>query len=149
MGTALLNSKTTWPGVGDIKREWYHIDAKGLVLGRMASKIASLLMGKEKILFTPSVDCGNFVVVTNVQDIQFTGKKLEDKHLFYHTGHPGGSKVLPYKKLHEEKPERILFYAVKRMLFKNKLASRQILRLKMYRGQTHPHGVQNPQPVKI
>jgi large subunit ribosomal protein L13 len=149
MATALLNSRTYWPTVKSVQRGWFLFDAEGQILGRLASRIAHILMGKDKPLFTPSVDCGNFVVVVNAGKIELTGRKLEDKHLFYHTGHPGGSKVLPYKKLYQERPERILFSAVKKMLPRNKHSSRQVLRLKIYRGSAHPHGVQNPEPLKI
>src|SRR3989344_1486903 len=130
MGTAILNQKTVWPTVKDLPRRWYLADAKDQVLGRLATRIASLLFGKGKPFFTPSVDCGDFVIVVNVDKMKFTGNKLEDKHIFHHTFHPGGARVETYKKLNTEKPERILFYAVKRMLPKNKHAARQIIRMK-------------------
>src|SRR6185295_5190453 len=98
------------------------------VLGRLASKVASILMGKHKPSFVRMVDCGDFVVVTNADKIKLTGNKLEDKHQFYHTGHPGGATDLPYKKLMAERPEKILQVAVDKMLPRNRLAHRQIIR---------------------
>ena len=147
MATAYLENKTTFPKPESVVRKWLWIDAKDLVLGRLASRVASVLMGKHKPSFARSVDCGDFVIVTNVDKIKLTGNKLEGKHQFYHTGHPGGATDLPYKKLMVERPEKILQVAVDKMLPRNKLAHRQIIRLKIYRGETHPHGVN--QPVKF
>ncbi len=150
MATAtLLLNRTTFPKPNEVVRKWYWIDAKDQVLGRLASKAASILMGKTKTSFARSVDCGDFVVVTNVDKIKLTGNKLEDKHAFYHTGHPGGAKITGYKKMSQEKPIKMLQVSVKRMLPKNKLASRQILRLKIYKGDTHPHAVQQPKKLEV
>lgn len=155
MSTATLNvssAKTYWPPRETIRRKWFLVDVKDQVLGRLSSRIAVLLMGKEKPFYTPSVDCGDFVIAINADQVKLTGKKLEQKIEFHHTAHPGGARMTPYKKLLQEKPERLLYLAVKRMLPKNKLASRQILRLKIYRGNSHPHKVQNPEtihPLKV
>ncbi|OGR84688.1 MAG: 50S ribosomal protein L13 [Elusimicrobia bacterium RIFCSPLOWO2_01_FULL_54_10] len=130
-------------------RKWHWIDADGIVLGRLASQAAAILMGKNKPTFTRTVDCGDFVVVTNIDKIKLTGNKFEDKHAFYHTGHPGGAKVLPYKKLALEKPQQMLQIAVDKMLPRNHHSHRQILRLKMYRGATHPHAVNHPQKIDL
>lgn len=141
------DSKTVLAKAGFVKREWHLIDAKDLVLGRLASRIAKILMGKIKPIYTPSVDCGDFVIAVNVDKIKLTGNKIEQKVAFHHSSHPGGGKFTPYKKLMTEKPDRALYIAVKKMLPKNRLASRQILRLKMYRGSTHPHFAQNPKTL--
>ncbi len=148
MATTYLENKTVFPKPG-AQRNWFWIDAKDVVLGRMASKIAAILMGKHKPTFARSVDCGDFVVVTNVAKLKLTGNKLEDKHAFYHTGHPGGATDLPYKLLYANRPEKMLQIAVDKMLPRNKHSHRQILRLKMYRGETHRHAVQNPKKIEI
>lgn len=145
MATPLMTQKTFIPKTGTIPRKWHFIDAKDQVLGRLATHIADLLTGKVKTIYTRSVDCGDFVVTTNVDKIRLTGAKLDQKIHFHHTAHPGGGRYTSYKKMMAEKPERALQLAVKRMLPKNRLASRQILRLKMYRGDTHPHQAQSPQ----
>ncbi len=148
MTTTFSENKTTFPKPG-AQRGWYWIDAKGIVLGRLASKIASILMGKHKPIFTRSVDCGDYVVITNVDKIKLTGNKLEDKHAFYHTGYPGGGTDLPYKLLYVDRPEKMLQIAVDKMLPRNRAAHRQIIRLKMYRGDTHRHAVNNPKKIEI
>ena len=145
----LLQNKTTFPKPNEVIRKWYWIDAKDQVLGRLASQTAAILMGKSKPSFTRNVDCGDFVVVTNVDKIKLTGNKLEDKHAFYHTGHPGGATVLPYKLLYAERPEKLLQIAVDKMLPRNRKAHRQILRLKMYRGETHRHAVNTPKKIEL
>ena len=140
----LANTKTTWPKAEEVTRRWYLLDAKDQVLGRLSSRIASILTGKIKPTYAPSVDQGDFVIAVNVDKIRVTGNKREQKVAFHHTAWPGGARFEPYKKMLQERPERALQLAVKRMLPKNKLASRQILRLKMYRGDSHPHLAQNP-----
>lgn len=132
-----------------IRRRWHLVDSKEQVLGRLASRIATLLTGKGKTTYTHSIDCGDFVIAVNVDKIRLTGKKLEQKSAFHHTGHPGGARIEPYSKLFRDNPERALYLAVKRMLPKNKLASRQILRLKIYRGNSHPHAAQNPEEFRV
>ena len=151
MATALLQNKTTFPkpNIMAASRKWFWIDAKDIVLGRLASQTAAILMGKHKPTFARAVDCGDFVVVTNVDKMKLTGSKLEDKHTFYHTGHPGGAKVTSYKKLYEQRPDRMLQIAVDKMLPRSHHAHRQILRLKMYRGETHPHVVNNPKKITL
>ena len=149
MASVLLQNKTTFPKRGEITRKWFWIDGKDQVLGRLASKVASILMGKHKTSFARSVDCGDFAIVTNVSKIKLTGNKLEDKHQFYHTGHPGGATDLPYKKLMIERPEKVLQVAVDKMLPRTRLAHRQIIRLKIYRGEAHPHGVNQPEKIEL
>lgn len=149
MVTATLSQDSTWAKAGSVQRSWYLVDAKDQVLGRLSSALATILSGKIKPIFTPSTDCGDFVVVTNVDKIKLTGNKVEDKIHFYHTGHPGGATFVSYKKMMEHKPQKALQLSVKRMLPKNKLSSRQILRLKIYKGATHPHAAQQLQPIDL
>lgn len=147
MQTAILNPKTTLAKKQEVERKWYQVDLKNQTLGRVASQVALLLTGKRKVLYTPSVDCGDFVVAVNAGSVQLTGKKPEQKLAYRHSGYPGGVKQISYKKLLQDSPEKAVFLAVKRMLPKNKLAARQILRLKIYRGENHPHLAQNPQKI--
>lgn len=149
MATALMDAKTTLAAKGTVERRWYMADAKDQVLGRLSTRIAMLLTGKTKAIYTPSVDCGDFVIVVNAGKVRLTGNKLEDKVVFHHTAHPGGGRATSYKRLLADKPERLLYLSVKRMLPKNKLASRQILRLKIYSRDTHPHSAQTPENLKF
>lgn len=136
--------RTYWPKKEDIKRNWYVVDARGKVLGRLATKIAELLIGKGKATFTPSVDNGDFVVVVNAKDIILTGKKWKQKTYYWHTGYPGGFRSVTAEKLKNEKPEEILWQAVYGMLPKNKLRDHRINRLKIYVTESHPHIAQSP-----
>ncbi|MGA1868815.1 MAG: 50S ribosomal protein L13 [bacterium] len=129
----------------DVKRVWYLIDANGKTLGRLSTQIADLLRGKNKPIFTPHVDTGDFVVVINADKIKLTGNKLQQKMYYHHSGYIGGLKVTNAEKLLEKKPEFILHHAVRGMLPKNKLARRQLKKLKVYRGAVHPHSAQEPQ----
>ncbi len=149
MITAYKDQKTFIPKAGSVARRWFVIDAKDQVLGRFSTQIANILVGKNKTIYTPTVDCGDFVIAINADKIRLTGDKLNQKVHFYHTAHPGGARITSYKKLAKENPRKMLQVSVKRMLPKNKLASRQILRLKIYTGGTHPHGVQNPQKLEV
>ncbi|MFI5346900.1 MAG: 50S ribosomal protein L13 [Elusimicrobiota bacterium] len=121
------------------ERRWHHIDAKGLVLGRIATKAATLLRGKHKPTYTDFIDCGDFVVVTNMKQVKLTGNKLEQKFYFSHSGYAGGAKVMPMKRQMERDPRRIMMLAVRRMLPKNRLARKQLVRLKVYVGDKHPY----------
>ena len=135
-----MNSyKSYLPDVSEMKREWHFIDASGMVLGRLSTKVANILRGKDKPYFTHHLDCGGFVVVTNADKVVLTGKKLEQKIDYRHSGYPGGDKYVPYSKLMVDNPEKALHLAVKGMLQKNKLGSQQIKRLKIYKGNQHPH----------
>ena len=125
------------------ERRWHHIDAKGLVLGRIATKAADLLRGKLKPTYTDYVDCGDFVVVTNAKHVKLTGNKLEQKFYFSHSGYAGGAKVTPMKRQMERDPRKVVMLAVRRMLPKNRLARKQMVRLKIYVADTHPHGTLN------
>ena len=137
-----MNPRTYLATSHQIKREWHLIDANGKVLGRLATKVAELLRGKGKRIYSNDVDCGDFVVITNVSKMILTGNKLEQKLAYRHSGYPGGDKYTPYKRLMAEQPQKALLFAVKGMLPKNKLADRQITRLKVFKDATHTHAAQ-------
>ncbi len=133
----------------EVKRNWYLVDASGKTLGRLASKIAVLLMGKHKKDYTPHVDNGDFVVVINAEKIHVTGKKLEKKIYYKHTGYMGHLKETPLKDMLAKKPEEVIRLAVRGMLPKNRLRDRRMKRLKVYAGPEHPHQAQNPQKIEL
>jgi large subunit ribosomal protein L13 len=133
----------------EIKNNWIHIDATNAVVGRLASEIAKILRGKNKATFTPHMDDGDFVVVTNVSKIKFTGNKFNDKRYYRHTGHPGGIKETSPKLLMNKKPEEILKLAVKRMLPGGPLAKKQLTKLKMYKEESHPHTAQKLKEINF
>ena len=133
----------------EIQNNWYHIDATNAVVGRLAAEISKILRGKNKATFTPHMDDGDFVVVTNISKIKFTGSKFDDKKYYRHTGHPGGIKETTPKLLMQKKPEEILKLAVKRMLPGGPLAKKQLTKLKIYNGDTHPHDVQKPKIIEF
>jgi large subunit ribosomal protein L13 len=131
------------------QRQWYVIDAQGKVLGRMASEIAKVLRGKNKPIFTPNVDAGDFVIVINARGVKLTGKKLQKKVYYRHSEYPGGIRERTAEKMLEEKPEDLVLLAVKGMLPKNRLSRRLVTKLKVYAGPEHPHEAQKPQPLVI
>ena len=124
------------------RRKWVLLDANGAVLGRLASKAAALLRGKHKIFFTPSVDCGDFVIVTNASKVRLTGQKEEQKSYFRHSGYAGGAKNISYRLQMERDPRKVVELAVKRMLSDSRLRQHQMRRLKIYTGEGHPHAAQ-------
>jgi large subunit ribosomal protein L13 len=134
---------------GEFTRDWYLIDVENKVLGRVATEIASILRGKKKPIYTPSVDTGDFVIVVNAEKIALTGNKLADKTYYSHSGFPGGLKSVTAGKLLEKKPEELLKTAVKGMLPKNKLARHMLSKLKIYSGTAHPHKAQMPKVFEI
>jgi large subunit ribosomal protein L13 len=136
--------KTEVAKAENVKRDWYLVDAQDIVLGRLATQIANVLRGKNKAIFTPSVDTGDFVIVVNAEKIALTGRKLDDKVYYRHTGFPGGLKEITAGKLLEKKPEELIRKAVKGMLPKNKLARHMLKKLKVYAGASHPHDAQQP-----
>ncbi len=129
----------------NVTRKWYIIDAAGKPLGKTATLAADLLRGKHKPTYTPHVDCGDFVIVLNAEKAVLTGKKLEQKYYYRHSGYVGGLKAVQYKRIMEERPELAVNLAVKGMLQKNKLASSQLTRLKVFRGEEHKHQAQKPE----
>ncbi len=131
------------PRLAASQRGFHHIDAKGLVLGRIATKAATLLRGKHKPTYTDFVDCGDFVVVTNIKQVKLTGDKLNQKFYFSHSGYAGGAKTMPLKRQMERDPRRVLLLAVRRMLPKNRLARKQLARLRIYVNDKHPYPALN------
>ena len=131
----------------DIKNNWLLINAENIVVGRLAAYISMVLRGKNKNQYTPNMDNGDFIVVTNIEKIKFTGKKTENKKYFRHTGHPGGIKTTNPTELFKKKPEDILKLAVKRMLPNGVLSRKQLSKLKIYKGSSHPHESQNPKVI--
>ena len=134
----------------EIKKNWYIINAQNVAVGRLAAYISKVLRGKNKPTYNPHIDNGDFVVVTNIDKIKFTGKKFTNKKYFRHTGHPGGIKVsTPYLLKEKNKTEEILKLAVKRMLPGGPLAKKQLTKLKIYNGDKHPHDVQQPKIIEF
>ena len=133
----------------EIERSWFLVDAENKVLGRLAAKIATVLRGKHKPVFTPHVDTGDFVIVINADKIHLTGSKLDNKMYYSHSGYPGGIKAVSAGEMLDKKPEAIIQHAVKGMLPKNKLGRQQLRKLKVYAGTEHPHESQMPQELKL
>jgi large subunit ribosomal protein L13 len=131
---------------GEVERQWYVVDARGKVLGRLASAIAMALRGKTKPVFTPHMDAGDFVVVVNAAQVHLTGKKLDDKFYYRHSGYPGGLKQISARHLLQKRPEEVLRHAVRGMLPKNSLGRHLLKKLKIYAGGEHPHQAQQPIP---
>ena len=141
--------KTYMAHAETVERKWYVVDAAGVPLGRLASRVASILRGKNKPTFTPNVDCGDFVIIINTDKAVLTGKKLENKFYRYHTGYIGGLKEISYKKMMEEKSDLAVYEAVKGMLPKNSLGRTMLKKLKVYKGAEHNHAAQKPEELKL
>ena len=133
----------------EVDRKWYIVDATGLTLGRIASRIAHVLRGKNKPTFTPHSDCGDFVVVINAEKVKIAAKREEQKTYFHHTLFPGGATVQSYKELMKTNPERVFTHAVKGMIPHNRLGAELIKKLKVYRGEDHPHAAQKPEKINL
>jgi len=131
------------------QRQWYIVDAQGKILGRMASEIAKVLRGKNKPIFTPNADTGDFVIVVNAKGVRLSGHKMDDKVYYRHSEYPGGIRTRTAARLLEEKPEDLIHSAVKGMLPKNRLGRKLAAKLKVYAGAEHPHEAQKPQPLSI
>ncbi len=134
---------------GQVNSKWLLVDADGVILGRMAAKIAPILMGKNKPTYTPHVDTGDYVVVVNAEKIKVTGKKAQDKQYDYYTHFAGGHKFVSFADMMAKKPEKVIELAVRRMLPKNKLGRKMLKKLKVYRGSQHPHQAQRPEKIEI
>jgi large subunit ribosomal protein L13 len=134
---------------GEIERRWYVVDAQGKTLGRLATAIADTLRGKRKPQYTPHVDTGDFVVVVNAEKVAVTGKKLDDKIYYRHSGYPGGLKQRSLREELERRPTEVLRKAVRGMLPRNRLGRAQLRKLKVYAGPDHPHDAQRPQPLEV
>jgi large subunit ribosomal protein L13 len=134
---------------GEISRRWYVVDAEGQTLGRLATRIADVLRGKGKPEYTPHVDTGDFVVVVNAERIEVTGKKLDGKLYYRHSGYPGGLRSRTLREQLERRPTEVVRKAVKGMLPRNRLSRAQLGKLKIYAGPEHPHAAQSPEPLKL
>ncbi len=147
-----IDAKTfhTWhPKASEIQRDWLLVDARGEVLGRLATQIAHLLRGKHKPTWSPHVDGGDFVIVVNADDVQLTGRKAQQKVYYRHTGYPGGLKETPYRIMLAKHPQRVIKFAVKGMLPKSRLGRRMLKKLYVYGGPAHPHAAQQPRQVTL
>jgi large subunit ribosomal protein L13 len=141
--------KTYSARASDIEQRWYLVDADGQTLGRLATRIADTLRGKGKPVYTPHIDSGDFVVVVNAEKIVVTGKKLDEKVYYRHSGYPGGLRARTLREQLDRRPTEVLRSAVKGMLPRNRLARRQITKLKIYAGPEHPHAAQSPEPLPL
>jgi large subunit ribosomal protein L13 len=134
---------------GDVQQQWHLVDADGQVVGRLAVKLARILVGKHRPEYTPHADTGDFIVVVNCEKVRLTGKKMQTKEYQHFTGYPGGRKVRSVREVLARKPERVLIDAVRRMMPKNNLARHQLRKLKVYAGPSHPHQAQQPKPLAL
>lgn len=141
--------QTTLAKNEEVTQDWVHVDATNQVLGRLSTEIAMILMGKTKPHYTPHVDCGDFVIVTNAENIKVTGKKMDQKIHQTYSGHPSGRKVKTFREVQAQHPERLIEESVRRMLPKNKLGSKMLGKLKVYTGPDHPHAAQNPKALEL
>lgn len=148
MATAQMQ-KTTIAKKEQVDPQWYLVNAEGVTLGRMATQIATILMGKHRAEYTPHVDTGDFVVVTNADKITLSGRKALTKEYQYYTYYNGGRRVVPFAEMFKNKPEQVVSEAVRRMLPKTKLGRHMLSKLKVYRGSEHPHGAQQPQEIEF
>jgi len=133
----------------EIQREWYVVDAEGQILGRLATRLASILRGKHKPIFTPWLDCGDFIIVVNVDKIKVTGNRMDSKVYYHHSGYVGGLKSITLRGQLERHPDRVLAAAVKRMLPHNRLGRKMFKKLKLYAGGEHPHAAQKPRKLDL
>jgi len=144
-----MNNKTYFAKPGEVEKKWYVVDVNGKVLGRAATRIARILMGKTKPQYTPHVDVGDYVIVVNAEKVELTGKKWDQKVYYRHSGYPGGLKAIKARDLLNKHPERLIKLAVKRMLPKNKLGRKMLKKLKVYAGPEHPHAAQKPERIEL
>ncbi len=145
----LKHQKTEMNTLPLVERRWYVVDAAGKVLGRLASRIALILQGKHKPTYIPYMDTGDYVVVVNAEKVVLTGRKVEQKKYVHHTGYVGHLVEVPASEMMEKKPEEVIRMAVKRMLPKNKLGRHMLKKLKVYRGESHPHAAQKPEKLEL
>lgn len=141
--------KTYMAKAQEIERKWYVVDAAGVPLGRLASQVATILRGKHKPIYTPNVDCGDFVIIVNTDKVVLTGKKLDKKFYRYHTGYIGGLKETSYRKMIAEKSDVAVYEAIRGMLPKNSLGRAMIKKLHVYKGPDHNHAAQKPEELKV
>jgi len=145
----MKKNKTIYGRSETTKRDWYLVDATGIILGKMASKVAVYLRGKHKPIFTPHADCGDRVIIINAAKIRVTGKKTKQKMYFTHSGFPGGDKLFSFEKMMAKSPEKVIRLAVAGMLPKNSLGRKMIKKLSIYNGAEHPHPKQNIQKLEV
>ena len=141
--------KTYTARAEDMEREWFLVNAEGKTLGRLASEIAQVLQGKHKPIYTPHLDCGDYVIVVNAEKVQVTGRKLDQKMYYRHSGYPGGIKSISLRSQLQKHPERVLQAAVRGMLPKNRLGRKMLKKLKVYAGDSHPHQAQQPKVLEL
>lgn len=144
-----MNRQTTLAKTNETAQDWVHVDATDQVLGRLSTQVAMILMGKTKPTYTPHVDVGDFVVITNAEKIKLTGKKLDQKTHETFSGHPSGRKVKTFRQVLDKTPEKLVYESVRRMLPKNKLGSKMLTKLKIYAGPDHPHSAQEPKAYAL
>jgi large subunit ribosomal protein L13 len=145
----MKKNRTLYVNNDTVKRDWYLIDASGKILGRMATKIATYLRGKHKPIYSPHVDCGDFIIVINARKVLVTGRKADQKTYFTHSGYPEGDKLLNFNEMMDRKPEKIIELAVAGMLPKSRLGKKVIKKLKIYAGAEHPHRAQKIQKLEV
>lgn len=133
----------------DVPRKWYVVDAENLVLGRLASEVATILRGKHKPIYTPHVDTGDYVIIVNAAKVALTGQKWSQKLYRWHTGYPGGFREVQAEKMLQRRPERVIELAIRGMLPKTKLGRAMLRKLKVYAADTHPHAAQQPEPLTL
>jgi len=141
--------KTFMANAQNVERKWYVVDAAGMTLGRLASQVAAILRGKNKPTFTPHFDAGDFVIIVNASKVEMTGKKLDQKYYYHHSGYPGGLKSISYRKLMAEKPEFAVKHAVVGMLPKGSLGRQMARKLRVYAGPEHEHAAQQPEVLEL
>ena len=141
--------KTYTARAEDIEQEWFLVNAEGKTLGRLASEIAQVLRGKHKPIYTPHLDCGDFVIVVNAEKVRVTGRKLDQKMYYRHSGYPGGIKSISLRNQLQQHPERVLQAAVRGMLPRNRLGRKMLKKLKVYAGNSHPHQAQQPKVLEL
>jgi large subunit ribosomal protein L13 len=141
--------KTHWTKEEDVERSWFVVDAEGEILGRLASRIAAVLRGKHKPTYNPSVDTGDYVIVVNAEKIETTGKRLDEKKYYRHSGYPSGIRERTLREQLEKQPETVIQTAIKGMLPKNALGRKMFRKLKVYAGPEHPHEAQQPEPLEF
>jgi large subunit ribosomal protein L13 len=144
-----MDMKTYTPKLNEIERRWWIVDAEGKALGRLSTEVARVLRGKHKAMYTPHLDTGDNVIVINASKVMLTGNKADQKTYFRHTGYMGGEKHIPFKKVLDQHPDRVIRLAVKGMLPKNTLGREMLTKLRIYPGAEHAHAGQDPQPLEI
>ncbi len=142
-----MSFRSFTPRPGDVDERWWVVDAEDQILGRLATRVAVKLRGKDKPVYSPHADTGDYVIVVNAEKIQVTGRKLTDKLYYRHSGYPGGLKVTPFKDMLAKHPERVIEFAIRGMLPKNALGRKLFRKLRVYAGPDHPHAAQQPQPL--